>query len=112
MSGSNCSGQTGRTDTPPLGGVRLSGCPLAQKLFTEEIQMTDQYATGELAGQLQAANQIANELDPLIRAAIDQDLPAFWDSLDVLLTTLLHYGVDEERLMNTILKTRIFEEAA
>lgn len=74
--------------------------------------MTDQYATGELAGQLQAANQIANELDPLIRAAIDQDLPAFWDSLDVLLTTLLHYGVDEERLMNTILKTRIFEVAA
>lgn len=74
--------------------------------------MTNQYATGELAGQLTVAHAVANDLEPLIRASLNQDIPAFWDSLDALLTTLLHFGVDEQRLVEAIMKTTIFEDAA
>lgn len=76
--------------------------------------MIEQYSMGEQAGQLVLANQIANDLTGVIHAVTNQDMKAFWVTMESVVATIVAAGVDREvllaGLMAKIVPAELIEE--
>lgn len=72
--------------------------------------MSNEYAMGEMAGQLAIGNRVANDLTGVINSVTNQDMKAFWVAMEAVVDTLLAAGVDREQLLAGLMAKAVPEE--